>query len=163
LCADSLPFNFYAVKNEINGMVTACFLAFLLAWSGPPLFGADNDESEFTSLEGVWNEAHLHGDFDALNRLWDEQIVVVVPKMKLINKSDGLDMFRTSRMKFLRYETSELSIRRYRDTVLVTGHLLRTRKMNDRELQDDWRFTKVYVQHDGQWRVILWQASDWPG
>jgi hypothetical protein len=82
--------------------------------------------------------------------------------MKLINKTDGLEMFRASRMKFLRYETSDLSTRRYGDTAIVTGRLLRTRKMNDREMQDDWRFTKVYVLRDGQWHVILWQASDWP-
>jgi ketosteroid isomerase-like protein len=157
------PHYFFVVKNEKRGKITAYFLAFFLAWSGQSLFGAENDDSEFTKLERVWNEAQLHGDFDALNRLWDDQIVVVIPKMKLINKSDGLDMFRTSQMKFLRYETSDFTIRRYGDTAVVTGHLFRTRKLNDRELHDDWRFTKAYIKDDGQWRVILWQASDWPG
>jgi hypothetical protein len=44
----------------------------------------------------------------------------------------------------------------------MTGRLLRTRKSNDRELQDDWRLGKVCVRSDGHWRVILWQASAWP-
>ena len=65
-------------------------------------------------------------------------------------------------MKFVRYETSELSTRVFGDTAIVTGRLLRTRKMNERELQDDWRFSKVYVRRAGEWRVVLWQASDWP-
>ena len=112
-------------------------------------------------LEQVWNEAHRDGDFATLDRLWDDKIVVVVPKMKLINKSDGLAMFRSNRMRFLRYETSDVSTHLCGDAAVVTGRLLRTRKMNDHELQNDWRFTKVYLRRDGQSRVILWQALEW--
>jgi uncharacterized protein DUF4440 len=65
-------------------------------------------------------------------------------------------------MKFLRYETSELAVYVDGETAIVTGHLLRTRRINNRDLQDDWRFSKVYVRRAGVWRVILWQASEWP-
>src|SRR5438270_13844583 len=123
---------------------------------------AESAAPELLRLEQVWNEAHLRGNADTLDTLWDDQIAVVVPKMQLIDKRGGLEMFRASKMKFLRYETSDLTVREYADTAIVTGRVLRTRKMNDRELQDDWRFTKVYLRRDGHWRVILWQASDWP-
>ena len=149
------------MRNSKIIFAGACF-TLILTILGACRLSAENAEAELIRLEQVWNDAHLRGDGDALDRLWDDQIVVVVPKMKLINKRDGLEMFRASRMKFLRYETSDLSTRRYGDTAIVTGRLLRTRKMNDREMQDDWRFTKVYVLRDGQWHVILWQASDWP-
>jgi ketosteroid isomerase-like protein len=148
------------MRNRKIILAGACFTLFL-AILGTSRLSAESAEPELMRLEQVWNDAHLRGDGDALDRLWDDQIVVVVPKMKLINKTDGLEMFHASRMKFLRYETSDLSTRSYGDTAIVTGRLLRTRKMNDREMQDDWRFTKVYVLRDGQWRVILWQASDW--
>ncbi len=127
------------------------------------LAAAENAEPELMRLEKVWNEAHLRADADRLDRLWDDRIVIVVPKMELIGKTDGLGMLRSGRMTFLRYETSDLSVRSYDDTAIVTGRLRRTRKIQDRELQDDWRFTKVYLWRDGRWRVVLWQASDWPG
>ncbi len=82
--------------------------------------------------------------------------------MELINKSDALGMFRTGRMKFLRYETTDLAKHIYGETAIVIGRLQGTRKINDRELQDDWRFSKVYVRRHTEWRVVLWQVSDWP-
>lgn len=71
-------------------------------------------------------------------------------------------MLRSGRFKFTRYETSDLSIRFYGDTAIVTGHLQRTRKMGENETQDDWHFSKVYVRHGKEWRVVLWQASEEP-
>jgi ketosteroid isomerase-like protein len=149
------------MRNRENIFARTFFTLFLTIL-GTSRLPAESAEPELMRLEQVWNDAHLRADGDALDRLWDDQIIVIVPKMKLINKADGLEMFRASRMKFLRYETSDLSTRTYGDTAIVTGRLLRTRKMNDREMQDNWRFTKVYVLRGGQWRVILWQASDWP-
>ena len=119
-------------------------------------------ESELLRLEKVWNEAHLHADAEALSRLWDDDLTVVVPKMDLIHKSDALGMLRSGRMTFLRYETSELSAKVFGDTAIVTGRLDRTRKMGERQLEDTWRFSKVYLRRNGQWRVVFWQASDWP-
>jgi hypothetical protein len=37
--------------------------------------------AEFSKLEGMWNQAHLHSDADTLDRLWADNIVVIVPKM----------------------------------------------------------------------------------
>jgi ketosteroid isomerase-like protein len=148
-------------SKKFTQIVTSVF-AFFLLMIQTPVACAEDVEPELMHLEQVWNDAHLTGNFEALDSLWDDQIVVVIPKMRLINKSDGLDMFRTGRMKFVRYETRDLSTHVYGDAAVVTGHLLRTRSMNGREPQDDWRFTKVYLRRNGQWRVILWQASDWP-
>ncbi|MGH8102430.1 MAG: nuclear transport factor 2 family protein [Chthoniobacterales bacterium] len=119
-------------------------------------------ESELLHLETVWNDAHLHADADALARLWDDDLIVIVPKMDLIRKTDAIGMLRSGHMTFLRYETSDLSTKVFGDTAIVVGRLDRTRKMGERRIQDAWRFSKVYVRRNGQWRVVLWQASDWP-
>ena len=120
------------------------------------------DQTELMRLEKIWNESHLEGNAEALDRLWDRDLMVIVPKMKLINRDNALGMFRSSHMKFLRYETSDLAIRVYGDTAVVTGRVLRTRKMNDNEIQDHWHFSKVYVRRGPEWRVVLWQASEAP-
>ena len=57
-------------------------------------------------------------------------------------------------MKFRRYETSELRVRRYGDAAVVTGRLLRSREMNGGETQDDWRFTKAYLRRPDKWQVV---------
>ena len=138
-------------------------VAILMTFSIGPLLRADlttAGEAALAHLEKTWNDAQLAGDADALDKLWDNDFTVIVPKMQPITKANALAMLRSGHVKFLRYETSDLSTRIYNDTAIVTGKLLRVRKMGDREMQDDWYFTKVYIKRGNDWRVVLWQASE---
>ena len=117
------------------------------------------DIQELSRLETVWNDAHIRGDADALDRLWAEDLTVAVPAMPVFTKKDSIGIWRTGRMKFDRYETSEVTIRPYGDAAVVTGRLKRTRTVSGRTVDDDWRFTKVYVRRAGVWQVVAFHAS----
>jgi hypothetical protein len=65
-------------------------------------------------------------------------------------------------MKFQRYETSDLNFRIYGQSAVVTGKLLRKREINGRQIEDDWRFTKVYQRTADGWRVVSFHASEAP-
>lgn len=118
------------------------------------------DQAELQRLEKVWNEAHLHGDAKALDALWADELVVTVPRMQVMNKAQSLAIWKTGRMKFQRYETSDVAFRIFGDSAVVTGRLLRERTFGDKNIHEDWRFTKVYVRLQGKWRVVSWQASE---
>ena len=115
---------------------------------------------ELQRLEKVWNDAHLAGNTAALDGLWANELVVTVPKMPLFSKAQSLAIWRTGRMKFKRYETSDLVFRVFGDTAIVTGALIRDRKSMEQDIHEDWRFTKVYVRRDGKWQVVAWHASE---
>jgi len=117
------------------------------------------DRAELSRLEQVWNDAHVKGDADALDKLWANDLVVTVASMPVMNKADSLAMVRSGRMPFTKYETSEVLIRPYGDSAVVTGRVRRVRSMNGRDVQDDWRFTKVYIRARGEWKVVSWHAS----
>jgi ketosteroid isomerase-like protein len=119
----------------------------------------DVDLKELYRLEAVWNDAHVKGDADALDALWANDLIVTVAAMPIMNKADALAMVRSNRMPFAKYETSELNVRQFENSALVTGRLVRERAMNGRTIADNWRFTKVYVRSDGRWRVVAWHAS----
>jgi ketosteroid isomerase-like protein len=121
---------------------------------------ADQDLALFTHLESQWNEAHLQGDAAALDRLWADDLRVVVPRMTPLSKTEALSFFRSGRMKFRRYETSELGVRVYADTAVVSGRVRRSRERAGQMVDDDWRFTKVYVRTEGTWRVVAYHASE---
>jgi ketosteroid isomerase-like protein len=97
-------------------------------------------------LEIVWNEAHEHGDADALAGLWADDMEIAVPKMPVLTESDAPKFARSGRMKFLSYRTFDIHVRIYGDAAVVTGRLQRTRSMNGQEISDDWRFTKTYIR-----------------
>jgi len=77
-----------------------------------------------------------------------------------MSKAQSLAFAESGRMHFQRYETSEIRVRVYGDAAVVSGRLQRTRTINDRRLDDDWRFVKVYARQAGNWRVVLFQASE---
>jgi hypothetical protein len=125
-----------------------------------PQTSSDSDIRELQRLENVWNDAHEHGNADALVALWADDMEIAVPRMPVMSKEDAVKFARSGRMKFLRYQTSEIHIRVYSDAAVVTGRLQRTRSMNGQEISDDWRFTKTYIRQAGQWHVVAFHASE---
>jgi hypothetical protein len=51
----------------------------------------DADVRELQRLETVWNEAHEHGDTNALEKLWADGMEVAVPKMPVMTRVQRLD------------------------------------------------------------------------
>lgn len=134
-------------------------IATLLLQQTPPLSKDAFDLKELYRLETVWNDAHVKGDAEALDQLWANDLVVTVASMPVMSKVQALAMVRSNRMPFSRYETSELNVRSFGNSAVVTGRLMRERAMNGKTSTDNWRFTKTYVMADGRWRVVAWHAS----
>jgi hypothetical protein len=42
----------------------------------------------------------------------------------------------------------------------VSGRVRRSRERAGQVVDDDWRFTKVYVHTEGTWRVVAYHASE---
>ena len=92
----------------------SCAVLSMVLWELPiPMMSSaqsthDADVRELQRLETVWNEAHEHGDADALEKLWADDLEVAVPKMPVMTKADVLKFARSGRMKFLSYRTSDI-------------------------------------------------------
>lgn len=138
-------------------MLTAIVLALVLG-QGTTSQGAD--EAELQRLETAWNDAHMRGDAAALDRLFADDLVVQVPGMRAMTKSDSLGVFASGRMKFDRYESSETKVRLYGGTAVVTGRIRRSRTNGGSTYEDDWRFTKVYHRNATSWQVVSFHASN---
>jgi Domain of unknown function (DUF4440) len=65
------------------------------------------------ALESEWNQAHMKGDAATLEALWSDDLVVAVPGMPVMSKSDVLSFVGSGRMHFERYETSDIRVRVY--------------------------------------------------
>ena len=120
------------------------------------------DRDELQRLEQVWNAAHMRGDSETLSRLWADDLEDAVPKMPVMKKGELIKFVDSGRMKFRRYETSDLNFRIYNQSAIVTGRLQRKREINGRVVEDDWRFTTVYERSADGWRVVSFHASEAP-
>ncbi len=117
------------------------------------------DIKELTRLEQVWNDAHLSGNDAALEKLWAEDLFVTVPDMPVMNKEESLAIWKAGKMKFDIYRTSDIRIKVYGNSAVVTGQLVRIRDAKSTKFEDDWRFTKVYIRRGGKWQVVAWHGS----
>jgi ketosteroid isomerase-like protein len=140
--------------------LTFLVVAFALVQAAAAQTSPTADETTLRQLEADWNAAHVRGDAAVLDRLFADDVVVQVPGMRVLNKTDAVGMFTTGRMKFDRYETSETTFRVYGETAIVTGRLRRTRTVASVVTDDDWRFTKVYLRRSGRWQVVSFHASN---
>ena len=137
-------------------------LLIVLVLVQPPVRSASINAEETTlrQLEADWNAAHVRGDAAALDHLLADDLVVMVPAMRVMTKADALGMFTSGRMKFERYQTSETTFRIYDETAIVTGRLRRSRVVAGATVDDDWRFTKVYIRRGDRWQVVSFHASN---
>lgn len=116
-------------------------------------------EQRIAKLETLWNDAHLHGDVDTLDCLWAPDISVIVPGMSPFSKPDLLKMWRSMKVAFTEYSTSDVRLHVFGATAIVTGRLHRSRDFAGRVATEDWLFTKTYAEVDGQWKVVAYHAS----
>ncbi len=147
-------------------IIVSFFLLFLnlLAQSNYSIQGnaSTADVEMFNQLEKTWNEAHLKNDTTAFNQLWDDDITITVPRMPVFSKKDALAMYKRINVKFMVYESNNISIRRFGDLALVSGIIHRVREFGEKKADEHWQFTKVYHLADQVWKVISFQASETP-
>jgi ketosteroid isomerase-like protein len=123
---------------------------------------SSGEKEELIRLEEVWNKAHLEGDAATLERLWAEDLTVTVPRMAVMARADAVGVARSNRVQFTRYETSDLNVQVFDAAAVVKGRMKRSRSRGGQEVNDDWQFTKVYVKHAGDWKVVAFHASESP-
>ncbi|HSF16138.1 MAG TPA: nuclear transport factor 2 family protein [Vicinamibacteria bacterium] len=123
---------------------------------------SSDDKAELVRLEEVWNIAHLEGDASTLERLWADEFTVTVPRMPVMPRAEAVGVARSNRIKFSKYETSEVAVEIFGNAAVVRGRMRRSRSRGDQSIEDEWRFTKVYVKREGTWKVVAFHASESP-
>jgi ketosteroid isomerase-like protein len=118
--------------------------------------------AQLAALEAAWNKAYLGNDADALDRLWADDIVIFVPRMRPSSKAEALAAVKGGAASFTRFETSDVRSRVTGDLAVVSGRLQRTGTLSGRAASDDWQFRKVYRRDSSGWRVISYHAWEPP-
>ena len=60
---------------------------------------------------------------------------------------------------FRPFITEDMRVRIYRDAAVVTGRAKRGFKYRGQEVNQERRYTHVYVKRQGQWRIVAQQIS----
>jgi len=149
------------VKKVIAGL----FLSIGCALLGSPFaVGAEHrgDKAEIGAireLEEKRNDAIVHGDAAALERMTADDYTFVTLRGEMLTKADVVRNFRSGAAKYQSRTISDLKIRIYGNSAVVTGRAVQKGAENGKDYSGDYWFTRVYVRQDGQWKTVALQTT----
>jgi ketosteroid isomerase-like protein len=116
-------------------------------------------EREIESLEEARNQAVLHGAVAALDRMTSDDYTFITLRGELRTKSDILKGFASGSFHYESRQISDLKVRVYGDTAIVTGRSMQKGMENGKDYSGDYRFTRVYVKEKGHWVTVALQTT----
>jgi ketosteroid isomerase-like protein len=117
---------------------------------------------EIKKLEQQRNEAILKGDTATLDKLTSDDYANTTAQGKIEKKAEILDGFKSGKIKFDSRELSDLDVRVYGNTAVVTGQVNQKATNNGADISGQSRFTRVYVKQNGRWVSVANQATPIP-
>jgi ketosteroid isomerase-like protein len=133
--------------------VLAC--PFAAAASGP----VAATDADLLAMDATWNEMRMKPDVAGLDRLLADDWMLTHSDGRVQYKADYLDELRTSTRRNQGIGNEDLRVRRYGDTVVVTGTSVQSGISNGQPWSGRFRFTRVWVQRDGGWKLIASHSS----
>ena len=147
----------YTRTAAIAALIGILFASIPGAEAGPPADKAT--VSLILKLEEERNQAILHGDAAALDRMTADDYTFITLRGELRTKTQVLENFRTGQAKYDSRTISDLKVRVYGDSAVVTGRAVQNGMENGKDYSGDYWFTRVYVKRDGQWKTVALQTT----
>ena len=120
---------------------------------------ATSAEDEIKNLEEMRNQAVLHGDVAALDRMTSDDYTFITLRGEMRTKSDILKGFASGSFHYESRQISDLTVRIYGDTAVVTGRSVQKGTENGKDYGGDYWFTRVYVKQKDHWLTVALQTT----
>src|ERR1700761_2212454 len=119
----------------------------------------ENAHKEIEGLELDWRQAQLTNNISTVDRLLADDYLGISANGTLETKADELSRRRAGSLHITQRELSDIKVRIYGDTAVVTSRADVVGKNGDRDVSGRYRYTRVYSNKDGQWRIVSFEAS----
>ena len=120
---------------------------------------AESDETVLTQLEHAWSDAVVKHDVDFIERMEADDYVSTGPDGAVLRKADDLAVARAQFVKIESFILSDVKVRVFGETAVVTGETTFKGTAGDANVGGDFRWTDVFVNHDGHWQAEASQAT----
>ena len=119
----------------------------------------DAAQEEIKKIEQERNQALLKHDTATLDRMTSHDYTFINQRGELRTKAEILAGFKSGSFNYDAREISELKVRVYGDTAVVTGHAKQKGVENTKDYSGENRFTRVYVKQNGRWVSVALQVT----
>jgi ketosteroid isomerase-like protein len=112
------------------------------------------------AAEGLFFAALVAASTADLDRvLADDFMLIDVMRGGEIDKASLLAVVGSGQLKFLAIEPAESRVRRYQATAVITGRTRMTGRFDETPFETSSRYTHVFVEQDGRWRMVAAQGT----
>ncbi|MEK6322552.1 MAG: nuclear transport factor 2 family protein [Acidobacteriota bacterium] len=117
-------------------------------------------EHEVLARHKAWCDAIVKGEMETLDQLLADDFIITSGNATLRDKKGELeDLKLADGLSWVFVNTDDLRVRVYGQAVVVTGRVRWRVRNRDREVDDERRFTSVFVKQKGQWRMVAQQMT----
>jgi uncharacterized protein (TIGR02246 family) len=113
-----------------------------------------NVDQAIRRLDDERIQAQVHADATALDRIYADDFIGVGPSGTVRTKPQVIADFTSGNLKFQSITTDEVQVRVYGNTAVETGLSTMTGQDKGKDVPRDTRFTRVWVNQRGRWRLV---------
>jgi ketosteroid isomerase-like protein len=116
-------------------------------------------EKELLKLENEFAGAVASNNADALHRLLADDWIIVEPDGGMIDKARFLEVIRSGALSHESMESTDLKVRVYRNTAVVTGLTTSKGKFMGQDFTSCERATDIFVKQADRWQCVFTQLT----
>jgi len=124
--------------------------------------GQPNLGQELQTLEQAWADAVKQQDVGKIDRMQAEEYVFTDPAGQVWTKVRELDTIRAGDLAIDSFELSDLKVRLYDRTAVVTLRIVWHGQFRGNDISGPQRMTDIFVKRDGRWQCVASQATRIP-
>ena len=122
--------------------------------------GATEDLKEtLKKLETDRADMTVRGDADGLAKQTSDDYVLIDATGHVSGKTEMVEGFKSGSSKLTSNEPSDMTVRVYGNSAVVTGTSKVKGKIRGREVNGNMRFTRVWVKKAGDWQTVSLQQT----
>jgi ketosteroid isomerase-like protein len=114
-------------------------------------------EPEIRKIERELIAAVLRRDSAFMDDLWANDASIITPFGDLYGKAMMINF--DEKLVNESIATDEIEVRLYERTAIVTGRATIKSRYEDLDLSGRYRFTRVYIKKEEDWRIVAYQAT----
>ena len=120
---------------------------------------AQSVEDQIKKMETDRAAAVVKGDLAYLDKQTSEDYTLINMNGQVSDKAQMIGAFKSGQSKLTVDEVSDMKVRVYGDTAVVTGKLTVKGLMGGKDVSGQGMFTRVYVKKAGQWTSVALQQT----
>jgi len=135
-------------------------IAVLVLTACGPAFGDQaSDERELSQLVKDLNAAIVKADITFLEQILDQDYTHCRPRGHVENRAQYLENRKTGNVDFDSLVADDIKVRVYGDAAIVTYRSTAKGKDQNGAIDEQRRWTRAFVRHDGRWKLVHSQGT----